>query len=740
MPPKRKATDAPAGQSPTKRVTRLNPGPPLGSKIVIPRLPPTTPRRVKTPADNNRSVVDELEASSRHDSMMDSHDELDLLPSRTRSGKTRLGTSSARPERRTKPPAQDKAGELDTDTSTPPSSPTRRSRTTRPSPLVPPFAPKRRGRFPTARSPSPAPISPAKKRGRPPQNLPQSSTAKLSPTKTRGRPLKTSPAIETPSKRRGRAPQKRSPSPSVKLSPAKRSRRPPKSRTPSPVPDSEYSGTVTESREPSPPIASSSHVSEPGLEPAEEQISPFPLDLNPSFHASSTVLNAQKREILRATQNPPNLVDDDDDSTNRITSKQLIDLLRGTVVRGEGNSCLLLGPRGSGKTSIVDRCIADLPEQPIILRLCGWSQQTDRLAMREIAYQLGQQTGRSFLAPEEGTEQTDEDPNSYPEHSVPVSLPPSTHLPALISMLHTLSRPTIVILDAFDLFAQHPRQSLLYCLLDTVQSCRAGSDTKGIVVIGMTTRVDTINLLEKRVKSRFSGRMFSTAPPSQSQDWVQLANRILCSRIKNHRELDESGDWHRRWEAGVESFLQNETTLSVLKETFSVTKDVRVLARLLTCVAVQLSPLSPIPTSNHLEIAAANQRSRPQFTLLHALPYPSICLLIACVHCEIAGHPTFTFEMLYERIRDQIRISTSAPVQLKGSSIGMPQCSRAVLISAFESLVSAKVIAAAAASSANVAREFVKFRAVASREDVKRAVQTKNDFNLTRWFSKAGCT
>ncbi|KAJ7180135.1 origin recognition complex subunit 4 C-terminus-domain-containing protein [Mycena crocata] len=548
-----------------------------------------------------------------------------------------------------------------------------------------------------------------------------------------------SPA-RSPSKRATRSVPSLSPNkpPPTKASPAKKRR-----RSPSPVPDSE-----PESRDPSPPVASPSRWAS-SVQSREEQKAPPPtatIHYSPSKTAhhlpsisSQHCLNAQKREVLYAVQCPPDIIDEEDDSTNSTAFKQLADLLKGTVIRGEGNSCLLIGPRGSGKTRIADQCISNLLERPIIIRLCGWSQQSDRLAMREIAYQLSQQTGKSFLAaPDEAMpemELVDDEPNPFLDTSNPVtmSLPPSSHLPALISLLPTLARPTVVILDGFDLFAQHPRQSLLYCLLDTVQSCRAGAGSKGIAVIGMTTRIDTINLLEKRVKSRFSGRMLRTAPPSQSQDWMKLARRILGSRIKTNRELDEIDGWQQRWEDGVRAFLDDEVTISVLKETFSVTKDVRALARLLTSVAIQLSPSSPFPTSAQLVSAIATQRTRDRFPLLHTLPYPSLCLLIACVHAETAGQPTFTFEMIHEKVRDQIRASTSAPVEFNGNSIGMAKCSRP----AFEALVSARILAPAAAPSANVAKEFIKFRAVVARVEVKKAVQTKNDMNLTRWLTKA---
>lgn len=71
-----------------------------------------------------------------------------------------------------------------------------------------------------------------------------------------------------------------------------------------------------------------------------------------------TCLIAQKRAILQALQQPPEVVDsasddeNEDPSTNKVASKQLTDLLSGTINRGEGNSCLILGPRGSGKSRV----------------------------------------------------------------------------------------------------------------------------------------------------------------------------------------------------------------------------------------------------------------------------------------------------------------------------------------------------------------------------------------------------
>ncbi len=85
----------------------------------------------------------------------------------------------------------------------------------------------------------------------------------------------------------------------------------------------------------------------------------------------------------------------------------------------------------------------------------------------------------------------------------------------LTSLLALLSHPTelsedsanhmaksvVFILDEFDLFASHPRQTLLYNLFDIAQARKAP-----IAVLGVTTKIDVVETLEKRVKSRFSHR------------------------------------------------------------------------------------------------------------------------------------------------------------------------------------------------------------------------------------------
>lgn len=271
--------------------------------------------------------------------------------------------------------------------------------------------------------------------------------------------------------------------------------------------------------------------------------------------------------------------------------------------------------------------------EPIIIRLSGHVQYTDRLAMREIARQLVQQTGDggAFLDPtaeddEEPAEEdiapivVDEEENPFldkwsvgssKQPEVNVRLPPTAHLPSLVSMLPALGRPVILVLDAFDLFALHARQALLYCLLDTVQHSQAGANGahfttinatpgkkgkekqelawNGLAVVGVTTRVDTLELLEKRVKSRFSGRMIRTTGPAGWGQWERIVRGVLCPE-----RITESGGkaeeaWRVLWEGAVETFLNGKATREALRETVALVQDVHLMTQIL--VSIQAASL-----------------------------------------------------------------------------------------------------------------------------------------------------
>ena len=292
--------------------------------------------------------------------------------------------------------------------------------------------------------------------------------------------------------------------------------------------------------------------------------------------------------------------------------------------------------------------------KPIVIRLSGIAQTTDKLAMREIAYQLTQQTGTTYLsggddeddededvpppdaadddaeAPPTLTQDADENPfvvssadnpgTLSPTHGN-VSLPPAAQLPALISILTTLDRPVVLLLDAIDLFALHPRQALLYCTLDAVQSCQAQPGRNGLAVVGLTSRLDTLYLLEKRVKSRFSQRVMRTGPVRTAGQYNLLVRRFL-----EVGDFSENGEWGEKWKEAVGKFMGDSEVETVLRDTFSLTRDVRVLQRILVSSAVLTNVIeADCFVDGHGRTSDASST------------FPDRCSIAGC--CGFAAHP-----------------------------------------------------------------------------------------------------
>lgn len=227
----------------------------------------------------------------------------------------------------------------------------------------------------------------------------------------------------------------------------------------------------------------------------------------------------------------------------------------------------------------------------VVIRLSGFVQHNDRLAMREIARQVVEQTGNEkfsalpsddenpFLDEPDGGEAS----SSNIDGQVSLTLPPASHLPSLIAQLSSLAQPVILLLDGFHLFTGHARQALLYCLLDAVQSCRVGAEgQKGLAVIGLTSRVDVINLLEKRVKSRFSHRILRTAGMSTIDEWKSTLRRcftIIPDELQDSHDSSSAHEWAKMWNRSVEIFLDDKATSNELKDLFGLTKDIRLLLK-----------------------------------------------------------------------------------------------------------------------------------------------------------------
>ncbi|KAF2805658.1 uncharacterized protein BDZ99DRAFT_574543 [Mytilinidion resinicola] len=228
-----------------------------------------------------------------------------------------------------------------------------------------------------------------------------------------------------------------------------------------------------------------------------------------------TLLKSIVVERLTAKRPTP-LVGLDDEYRN------VYQLVENTVVAGEGNSMLVIGARGSGKTALVSKVLSGISkehrEEFHTVRLNGFIHTDDKLALREIWRQLGKEM------------ELEEDSLG------------KNYADTLSKLLALLSHPSeqtgeeteqvakavVFVMDEFDLFALHPRQTLLYNLFDIAQSRKAP-----IAVLGLTTRIDVSESLEKRVKSRFSHRYVHLSLPKTFTAFQETCKAALSLQLED---------------------------------------------------------------------------------------------------------------------------------------------------------------------------------------------------------------
>lgn len=146
---------------------------------------------------------------------------------------------------------------------------------------------------------------------------------------------------------------------------------------------------------------------------------------------------------------------------------------------------------------------------------------------------------------------------------------------------HT-SKSVVFVIDEFDLFCSHHNQTLLYNLFDISQSAQAPICIIGkfpncwvcyfkpFFLLGITCRLDVIELLEKRVKSRFSHRQIFLFPgPELINEGTSNLEHAL-SHIEYYLTISNpstkiSTKAKKQWNSEVETLLQEKKFKNVIQ-------------------------------------------------------------------------------------------------------------------------------------------------------------------------------
>ncbi|XP_072235618.1 origin recognition complex subunit 4 [Leuresthes tenuis] len=372
--------------------------------------------------------------------------------------------------------------------------------------------------------------------------------------------------------------------------------------------------------------------------------------------------------------------------------KHLVELLKRTAIHGESNSVLIVGPRGAGKTALL-RCVLrelleekDAQKNLLQVHLNGLLQTDDRIALKEITRQLqlenvvGDKVFGSF----------------------------AENLAFLLESLkkgdRSSSRPVLFVLDEFDLFAHHKNQTLLYNLLDVSQSAQAP-----IAVVGITCRLDVLELLEKRVKSRFSHRQIHLLSSLTFAQYLERV-RVQLSLPEDFPDLKFAEEWN----AGIKTLCEDKSVEEVLQRHFNSSKDFRSLHLLLTLCLSRISIAKPAIRPADLLDTSRLCFADAKANMLHGLSILELCLIIAMKHLNdvYEGEP-FNLQMVHNEFKKFL--------QRKSNS--MYNFEQPVVMKAFEHLQQLELIRPVDSSSAKIQREYQLMRLTLDHSQIMEALQ-----------------
>ncbi len=194
------------------------------------------------------------------------------------------------------------------------------------------------------------------------------------------------------------------------------------------------------------------------------------------------------------------------------------------------------------------------------------------------------------------------------------------------------------ILDEFDLFTKHKGQLLLYTLLNTIQT-----STTPMCLIGLTCRLDVLDQLEKRVKSRFSHRQIYLFNNYTFEEYLLLARDVifdfgLVENTKNFSAL-------------LDCFFDDNTILKLLVAQFDYDKSILGLKRLFMLPLSRLSN-QPIDLNTFKEEFIKSYRYNnvdTKFQLLSNISILELTVLVVIKQInEMYADEPFNFELVFD--------------------------------------------------------------------------------------------
>jgi origin recognition complex subunit 4 len=321
------------------------------------------------------------------------------------------------------------------------------------------------------------------------------------------------------------------------------------------------------------------------------------------------------------------------------SQEELINILKRLIYHGENNSALVIGPRGSGKTYMINEaletlrtelrqqnCTSDL----IIIYLSGCLQNDDKSALLEITRQLRLENvvnGKVFGSFADSFE----------------------FLLRSFRAGGKESKPLIFIMDEFDLFTKNKTQLLLYTLLNTIQS-----SASPMCMIGATCRIDVLDLLEKRIKSRFSHRQIYLFNDYNFDRYLEFAKYFM--QLDNGETHSPKSKTQKQLNEFLDALFNDKQVLKFLSRQYDYDKSLTTLKRLMILPALKLQDTDSQLIKNReletikFELAYSCKLLNidTKFSLLSGLSVLELTLVVVILEMtQTYPEEPFNFDLIY---------------------------------------------------------------------------------------------
>ena len=303
-----------------------------------------------------------------------------------------------------------------------------------------------------------------------------------------------------------------------------------------------------------------------------------------------------------------------------------------------GNSSILIGPRASGKSTLIKQLIEEINQksdfknhQIETLRLDGLIFAETRSVLNFLLSKF-----RSLLSVKNETElEEEEDISEFMAFDQLTALVKRFFAPNIKQSAK--KRFVIFVLEDLERFAAHPQQNLLYCLFELAL-------TLPVFVIGTSCRVDVLELLEKRVKSRFSQNIVYLPLPNSREDFfARIQTNLMCSADLYNDSI-------------IEKFLKTNVLYNNLCNFhFDFTKDVRPIFRLLSQTYATIDERKQFDWNTFSELfESVHGPVRPELSLnLSVLQVTLVELMVIVSMCRLAAkYPSIpvTFDVMMDEL------------------------------------------------------------------------------------------